>query len=134
MPFRNFEGKNNIIMSYGCKDNTYNTLGFCEMSSFFVQNIDNGDIMHLVDLPIGYKVNDMQFVYLKKKQNDYKVPYLCFCGTRLIRYDYYYPHQRDSSIVVIVPVTAGFVGYFRMDNVWSSSSEDSTKRRKERSN
>ena len=122
---RNFEGKNNIIMSYGCNDNTYNTLGFCEMSSFFVQNIDNGQIMHLVDLPIGYKVNDMQLVYLKKKQNDYKVPYLCFCGTRLIRYDYYYPHQRDSSIVVIVPVTAGFVGYFRMDNVWSSSSVDS---------
>lgn len=123
---RNFEGKNNIIMSYGCNPNLYNVYGICEKSSFFVQATDNGQIIHLVDLPIGYKVNDMQFVYLKKKQSDYYEPYLCFCGTRTKSIEYVYPHSLDSiQQPVAVPVLVGFVGYFKVYSALTPTTADS---------
>lgn len=123
---RNFEGKNNIIMSYGCEEGLYNTYGICEKSSFFVQTVDNGQITHLVDLPFGYKVNDMQFVYLKKKQSDFYEPYLCFCGTRTKSIEYEYPHSLDSTLQpVAVPVLVGFVGYFKVYAAMSPTTSDS---------
>ncbi|MCR4815890.1 MAG: hypothetical protein K5842_01735 [Bacteroidales bacterium] len=123
---RNFEGKNNIIMSYGCDPDQYNVYGICEKSSFFVQATDNGMITHIVDLPFGYKVNDMQFVYLKKKQSDFYEPYLCFCGTRTKSIEYEYPHSLDSTLQpVAVPVLVGFVGYFKVYAAMSPSTADS---------
>lgn len=122
---KNYDGKNNFIMSYGCKDNEYGVLNLCEKSSFFIQSDGEDHARHIVDLPYGYKVNDMDFVYLKMKDDNYYEPFLCFCGTRIIRYDYYYPIIRDSSVVTIIPVTEGFVGYFKVNNAISPSISDS---------
>ena len=121
---RNFDGKNNIIMSYGRITNQQTPNGINERSSFYVQATDNGLIQHIVDLPYGYKVNDIQFVYLKMKQYDHYEPYCCFCGTRTTGFEYCYPAPRDSTIVIIVPITNGFVGYFRVLDAISTSSLD----------
>ena len=118
---RNYNGKHNIIMSYGRITNQQTPNNINERSSFFVQSTDNGYVQHIVDLPYGYKVNDIQFVYLKMIQGDYYIPYCCFCGTRTTGFEYYYPVPRDSTNVVIVPITNGFVGYFRVEDAISPS-------------
>lgn len=118
---RNYNGKHNIIMSYGRIANQQTPNGINERSSFYVQSTDNGYIQHIVDLPYGYKVNDIQFVYLRLNQSDYYVPYCCFCGTKTTGFEYHYPAPRDSTNVVIVPITNGFVGYFRVEDAISPS-------------
>ena len=118
---RNYNGKHNIIMSYGRITNQQTPNNINERSSFFVQSTDNGYVQHIVDLPYGYKVNDIQFVYLKMIQGDYYIPYCCFCGTRTTGFEYHYPAPRDSTYVVIVPITNGFVGYFRVEDAISPS-------------
>lgn len=122
---KNYDGKNNIIMSYGHYTNAFNPDNDINFSSFYVQSSDNGQIQHIVDLPYGYKVNDIQFVDLRLIENEYPVSYCCFCGTRTLGYEYVYPVIRDSSIVYIIPITIGFVGYFKTLDAINPSSQDS---------
>lgn len=119
----NYDGKTNIIMSYGHYVNSANPDGIDNFSSFFVQQTDSWYIQHLVDLPRGYKVNDMKILSLKHKYDDYYEYYCCFCGTRTTGYDYIYPLQRDE--VTIVPITNGFVGYFKVESIFNPSHSDS---------
>lgn len=122
---KNYDGKNNFIMSYGHYTNAFNPDNDINFSSFYIQNPDNGQIQHIVDLPYGYKVNDIQFVDLRLIENEYPVSYCCFCGTRTLGYEYVYPVIRDSSIVYITPITIGFVGYFKTLDAINPSSQDS---------
>lgn len=118
----NYDGKSNIIMSYGHFVNVATPDGITDFSSFYVQQTDSWNIQHLVDLPFGYKVNDIKFVNLKHKQDDYYESYCCFCGTRTTGYNYVYPIQRDT--INIVPITNGFVGYFKVKSIFNPSTSD----------
>ena len=63
---RNYNDKYNVLMKYGSYANVVYTDPITDRSSFMIQNTSTGDIVHIVDLPLGYQVNDIRFVTLRK--------------------------------------------------------------------
>jgi len=118
---RNYNEDYNIIMSYGERPNLALPLDTVKAQSYFyIENINTGDITKIFALPGGYKVNDIQFVTLRKVGSDATVDYCFFCGTQT-RINSYWSISLDGqpSYLVLEPYTHGFVGFFKMDDAIS---------------
>lgn len=118
----NYTPKHNILVSYGYFENTPSIHGLHRKSSFFLEDIGSGNSVHLVTLPVGYKVNDVCFVSLKRDSSDLYDDYCCFCGIHikyLDTYAFFDTTLRDSYFYIYD--TTGFVGYFKMNDAYSPS-------------
>ena len=119
---RQYDAKFNLVMVYGHDHNTVSGTVPSDHSSFYLRDANNGYTMHVVTLPDGYKVNDVKFVSLTRLDNHEDI-YCCFCGT--------FYHYVDTYAIVEPPDprtqyfyyydTMGFVGYFKMEEAFSSN-------------
>lgn len=121
---RNYNDKYNVLMKYGSYANVVYTDSIKGRSAFMIQNTSTGDIVHIVDLPLGYQVNDIRFVTLRKMDGVTTEDFCCFCGTRT-RFDgiICLPALPDEpNIYVYTYSKHGFAGIFSMEEALSPSS------------
>ena len=121
---RNYNDKYNVLMKYGSYANVVYTDPITDRSSFMIQNTSTGDIVHIVDLPLGYQVNDIRFVTLRKMDGVTTEDYCCFCGTRT-RFDgivYPVTPEGETPYYIYTYSTHGFAGVFSMEEALNPSS------------
>lgn len=125
---RNYDEETNVLMQYGYFTNEAFTDSIKAHSAFMIQNTNTGSISHIVNLPHGYKVNDVRFVTLRKNNGGHE-DFCCFCGTRT-QYEYTYstPVIGDEHPMYIeVYSTHGFAGFFSMDEALSPTTSYTAK-------
>lgn len=114
---RNYKGNINVLMQYGYFTNVLFVDSVKGRSSFLIQNASTGDVTHIVSLPKGYKVNDVRFVTLRKRNNAGSIDFCCFCGTRT-EFDHSValpnPGSGPSTYIDIYS-QHGFAGFFSME-------------------
>ena len=126
---RNYNDKYNVLMKYGSYANVVYTDPITDRSSFMIQNTNTGDIVHIVDLPLGYQVNDIRFVTLRKMDGVTTVDFCCFCGTRT-RFDgiiYPFEPPEDRTDYIYTYSTHGFAGFFSMEEALNPSTSFTAK-------
>ena len=126
---RNYNDKYNVLMKYGSYANVVYTDPITDRSSFMIQNTSTGDIVHIVDLPLGYQVNDIRFVTLRKMDGVTTVDFCCFCGTRT-RFDgiiYPFEPPEDRTDYIYTYSKHGFAGVFSMEEALNPSSSFTAK-------
>lgn len=115
---RNYNDTINILMSYGHAENesaTDSAVGHC---TFYTQNTNTGEIKRLFDMRRGYKVNDIRFVTLRKRDGSSTVDFCCFCGTRSKFERYEFPLDPTGSgtlLPIEIHSKHGFAGFFSMN-------------------
>ena len=126
---RNYNDKYNVLMKYGSYANVVYTDSITGRSSFMIQNTSTGDIVHIVDLPLGYQVNDIRFVTLRKMDGVTTEDYCCFCGTRT-RFDgiiYPFDPPEDRTDYIYTYSKHGFAGFFSMEEALNPSTSFTAK-------
>ncbi len=126
---RNYNDKYNVLMKYGSYANVVYTDPITDRSSFMIQNTSTGDIVHIVDLPLGYQVNDIRFVTLRKMDGVTTVDFCCFCGTRT-RFDgiiYPFEPPEDRTDYIYTYSKHGFAGFFSMEEALNPSTSFTAK-------
>ena len=123
---RNYDKGHNVVMQYGYFTNVVSITGdsIKGYSSFLIQDINTGDVMHIVDLPWGYQVNDVRFVTLKKKYSLEPVDFCCFCGTRTqLDNVTVLPAMPDEPTTYVFHYSKhGFAGFFSMEEALAPTS------------
>lgn len=117
---RNYNDKYNIVMDYGLDvagPNPNNLVS--QYSTFYMHNIESGELIRLFKLEFGYCVNDVRFVALKRDSTGMDIDtFCCFCGTKYTyRGEELLPSlEDDPTPVQYVVDSAGFAGFFSMDD------------------
>ena len=126
---RNYDDKHNVLMMYGHYSNVVYTDSITGRSSFVIQNTATGALEHLFDLPLGYQVNDIKFVTLRKMDGVSTVDYCCFCGTRTQFEGIVYPFtpEGETPYYIYTYSTHGFAGFFSMEEALNPSSSFTAK-------
>lgn len=122
---RNYDSIHNIIAVYGRYSNVP-TIDYeiNEKGDIYLQNLTNGQMTHIVSLPRGYKITDIDFVELEKMNTNDKDPYCCFCGTKseVTNVVFYPALPGEPSTYSLIIETNGFAGFFRMNEALSPNS------------
>ncbi|MCR5192615.1 MAG: hypothetical protein K6D59_04855 [Bacteroidales bacterium] len=123
---RNYDDNNIVFTSFGYDhQSSYPNDTVKEYTSFYIKNIPTGDIVNIVNLPGGWKVNDFRFVTLRGG-NGIDEDFCCFCGTRVKISGVVYSHTigDEPVTVTIVYDTSGFAGFFSMTEALNPSSSN----------
>lgn len=126
---RNYDKEHNVLMQYGYYTNLVTTDTIKSRSSFMIQNTNTGDITQIVNLPLGYKVNDVRFVRLLKNDSVTTEDFCCFCGTRT-QFDgieYLPTPPGEPSQYIELYSKHGFAGFFSMDEALNPSTSYTAK-------
>lgn len=128
---RNYDVNHNVLVQYGryTAEPIYPTVdSIRSSSSFLIQNTNTNDITHIVTLPVGYQVNDVRFVTLRKSDGVSTEDYCCFCGTRT-QFDgiEYLPSSGGLSEFICLYSKHGFAGFFSMNDALNPSSSFTAK-------
>ena len=128
---RNYDVNHNVIAQYGrYTAEPINPTDDSSRSStsFLIQNTSTGDITHIVTLPVGYQVNDVRFVTLRKIDGTATEDFFCFCGTRT-RFDgiEYLPYFGGMPEYICLYSKHGFAGFFSMEDALNPTSSCTAK-------
>lgn len=126
---RNYNDTLNVLMQYGHLENEVaqdSAIGSC---TFMVQNTNTGDITRIVKLPRSYKVNDVRFVTLRKKNSTATEDFCCFCGTRteFVGTEVLPNPGSGPSTYIDIYKTHGFAGFFSMKEALNPSNTHTAK-------
>ncbi|MBP5515895.1 MAG: hypothetical protein J6X86_02995 [Bacteroidales bacterium] len=127
---RNYNENYNIVMTYG-----YDTLLFYldtvvpQSCDFYLHNINTGTMTHLFNMSGGYRVNDIQFVTLRKQNNMGSEDFCCFCGTKRTILGIIQGHALpdEPPIFIIDDTLNGFAGFFSMSDALNPNNTMSAK-------
>ena len=128
---RNYDVNHNVLAQYGryTAEPIYPTDDSSRCStSFLIQNTSTGNITHIVTLPVGYQVNDVRFVTLKKMDGVTTEDFCCFCGTRT-QFDgiEYLPSIGGMPEYICLYSKHGFSGFFSMEDALNPTSSFTAK-------
>lgn len=127
---RSYNDSINVIMSYGHSSSQVLPEGqLGDKSTFILQDFKNNTLTRIVDLPGGYRVNDVRFVTLFKQNFLGSEDFCCFCGTRL-KFEgiYYYPSMGNEPIqYTLIFSQHGFAGFFSMEEALSPQTTHTAK-------